>query len=162
MSEQTETDRVVKSLVDTVASLHSSYVERVTREQLAMALTQAISCGDFMRLVEPSGGGQQVAYLPYRREQELKKRIATLEGETFDLSEELLRAKTRIATLEAGFQQSQEARTGWLNEFDGYKLKILELTQRLSEARHLIQLLNDGRDDGMLKRSVKLWLEKTP
>jgi len=68
-----------------------------------------------------------------------------------------------IAKLKASFQQSTEARTGWLNEFDGYKLQILELRQRLSEARHLMQYIGTtGANRGEVIQSAIKWLEKTP
>lgn len=68
-----------------------------------------------------------------------------------------------IAKLKASFQQSTEARTGWLNEFDGYKLQILELRQRLSEARIFIECIGTTgveRTDIILR--AQRWLEKTP
>lgn len=142
MSEDNRFEKAILDLAESICAVENAAREKLTKEQLAAALKQAIACGDFLRLVEVTTGNQQVTYIPYRREEELKK---------------------RIATLEASFQQSAESRSGWLNEFDGYKLKILELTQRLSEARVLIDLIDDnGIADTDHKRAALLWLEKAP
>jgi hypothetical protein len=141
MITQRNIDRAALDLIDTAIAVHGAKVEHLTREQLAEALKQAVACGDFIRLIDPAGG-QQVTYIPYRREQELK---------------------AEIAKLKASFQQSGEARTGWLNEFDGYKLQILELRQRLSSARFLVeQIVSTPVHSSDVLRAAKLWLEKTP
>jgi len=142
MSEDNRFQRAVEELADAICSVENAAREKLTKEQLADALKQAIACGDFLRMVEVMTGRQQVTYIPYRREQEL-----TVE----------------IARLKASFQLSGEARTGWLNEFDGYKLQILNLTQRLTQARALIELIDDdGRNDSNWKRTANIWLEKIP
>lgn len=55
-------------------------IENLTKMQLAEALTQAICCGDFQRLVT-TDGRQTVTYIPFRREQELQTRIEDLQAE---------------------------------------------------------------------------------
>ena len=68
-----------------------------------------------------------------------------------------------LTKLKASFLQSTEARTGWLNEFDGYKLKILELTQRLSEARYFIERISTSEFIRQpIVEAAQKWLEKTP
>lgn len=49
--------------------------EKLTKQQMADAMAQAILCGDFQRHVM-SGMGQQVVYIPYQREQELLGKLA--------------------------------------------------------------------------------------
>jgi hypothetical protein len=58
---------------------HDKAVEVLTRTQFLEALKQAVACGDFLRHVKVDTCSQAVTYLPYRREQELKSRIAELE-----------------------------------------------------------------------------------
>jgi|GEM_PF-4169821 hypothetical protein len=45
----------------------------------------------------------------------------------------------KIAKLKESFLQSQDARQGWLREFDGYKKTILLQQQRLAEAMFIIE-----------------------
>jgi hypothetical protein len=86
---------------------------------------------------------------------ELEK-IAALEKRVADLEQE-------NSKLKAAWQQSDGARKGWLNEFDGYKLQILTLTQRLSEARTLIERIGTvAVGNGNIIRSAEIWLKKTP
>ena len=48
--------------------------EQLTKEQFADAINQAIACGDFIRLVTPTGA-QTVCYHPYDREQQLLEEV---------------------------------------------------------------------------------------
>lgn len=55
-------------------------VDNLTRTQLADAICQAIQCGDFHRHLVRGEDRQQVVYVPFQREHELKARIAELEA----------------------------------------------------------------------------------
>lgn len=57
--------------------------ENLTASQLATAMIQAIECGDFTRLVRLDNQAQQVLYIPFAREQELRWKIAELERGEF-------------------------------------------------------------------------------
>jgi hypothetical protein len=63
----------------------SAEIERLTNEQFVEAITQAIRCGDFMRLVHIAGNSQAVTYEPFRKVRELEARISELEAEVDDL-----------------------------------------------------------------------------
>lgn len=62
----------------------------------------------------------------------------------------------RIAELEKSFQMSQEARKGWLAEFDGYK-------DRITDARTIIQHIGytSADDEHVIQAAIK-WLKGKP
>lgn len=57
---------------------YSIAAENLTAKQVANALKQAISCGDFMREVRLDGPAQAVTYMPYRQHELQKKLIRDL------------------------------------------------------------------------------------
>lgn len=58
---------------------HNIAIEKLTEEQIAGALRQALECGDFIRNVRVTDNAQCVIYIPYAREQQLEFRISRLE-----------------------------------------------------------------------------------
>jgi len=65
-----------------------------------------------------------------------------------------------IAKLKQSFLQSQEARQGWLREFDGYKKTILLQQQRLSEATFIIERIGTvSVGNGDVIRAAQNWLK---
>jgi len=68
-----------------------------------------------------------------------------------------------IAKLKESFLQSQDARQGWLREFDGYKKTILLQQQRLSEATFIIERIGttDAERPEVI-RAAENWLKSKP
>jgi len=58
--------------------VHNIAIEKLTCEQTAECLRQAIACGDFQRNITQDGR-QAVVYIPFREVERLKVRIAELE-----------------------------------------------------------------------------------
>lgn len=54
--------------------------DRLTGQQLAQAIRQALASGDLQRCVTVDPAGQQVIYVPYQREQQLLSEIQCLTG----------------------------------------------------------------------------------
>lgn len=73
-------DLKVTEFAAKVARDFVEHLERLTEQQLADAIGQAIRSGDFERLVT-TDGKQQVVYLPGRRADELARRCQELERE---------------------------------------------------------------------------------
>jgi len=53
--------------------------EKLTEDQFAEAIRQAIACGDFLKLVT-TDGRQQVIYVPYREVESLKSQVRQLDA----------------------------------------------------------------------------------
>lgn len=72
------------------------------------------------------------------------------------LTEACAEKDKRIVELEKSFQMSEEARKGWLSQFDGYK-------ERLSQARTLIEQIGTMRAERMdIIQAAEKWLEDKP
>ena len=68
-----------------------------------------------------------------------------------------------IAKLKESFLQSQDARQGWLREFDGYKKTILLQQQRLSEATFIIERIGTTEAERPeVIRAAENWLKSKP
>ena len=106
------------------AKAHMELAEKLTVEQLASALRQAVTCGDFQKLVcfDPAYDGktpsQAVTYIPFRERDELRAKVAAL-------SQELTNYKLGFATqteereqLEAKVAALEEERTKWRRGYD--------------------------------------------
>jgi hypothetical protein len=69
--------------LDQLIKQHALAVEKLTQQQLAEAIKQAIVCGDFQRFVHHDA--QQVVYIPFAREAELVAQIDNLKRENAKL-----------------------------------------------------------------------------
>jgi len=90
----------IEEMASEIHKKHTAELEKLTKEQFALALSQAIRCGDFQRVVlfdqsaPPLDHTQAVTYLPYRRLKESEFRIFQLEqvAQVADLVEQWLQA----------------------------------------------------------------------
>ena len=70
------------TLEDAVRELVKEYgiaCEKLTKNQLASAICQALKCGDFVRYVTVDGLSQKVVYQPWSECERLRARINELE-----------------------------------------------------------------------------------
>jgi uncharacterized protein YcgI (DUF1989 family) len=76
-------NELAKAFEEATRRLVKKYVlatEKLTEEQLADVIRQAIEAGDFQRLVNPSGE-QAVSYIPFAAEQRRKARVQEIVGQ---------------------------------------------------------------------------------
>lgn len=68
------------SILQEFVRKHQIAVEQLTDKQMAAAIRQAIECGDFTRQVCVTDNAQNIIYIPYARQQELKSKLRELEN----------------------------------------------------------------------------------
>ena len=89
---------VVLDAIERVLEHDAVRVEKLTGRQLAVAVRQAIECGDFMRFVDTrAGGGTRIDYVPRREHDSMLKFIKDL--------------KVQVLTLQALVDEGGEALT---------------------------------------------------
>lgn len=122
---------------------YSIQIENLTEQQTVSALRQAIECGDFQRLISPTG--QQVVYEPFRREHESLAQIG-------ELTEENQRLRGLIAELESAEHEKQITQV--------WRHKVHVLVGILEDVKTFLKQIDysKGQSDELLRRidEVKL------
>ncbi len=87
-------EQIEKAMQEMIDEYHI-HAEKLTRDQLAKCILQAIECGDFIKVVAESIDGpklgqvgpQAVFYAPYAQCEQLKSRIKFLEDQLLHYKE---------------------------------------------------------------------------
>jgi hypothetical protein len=89
MSEQDDVKAALATAIAECVKRQNLAVAKLTEDQMAAALMQAIQCGDFVRHVRVTDNGQNVVYVPFATEAQLLAQVKELKETVRRLNIEL-------------------------------------------------------------------------